>query len=772
MRIHHFALVILCLGFVTLGAAARYPAATRGVYYNGMVHYVSVEDGNPPKVAHWEYAFTPGDWTCNWGAHPTATLDLDKNADWLEPNNHDHGQGVAVMNGILHHFAVLHDPNENSRVYLTRYDLTQKKFLDYRKLADPSYPDDDIDGGGVAAAVMDSTLYVFMDNLTLTSTDGMNYTTLPALMPNHIPMDAATVFPPDAPPKIVVVYKNLDRNLGLYIRQWDSISGPSSHHVTLNSNSDVKCGALIQGTAKPPGSGHGHYFSAGAKDTPCLQLFIIDKWKYRIHRYEYHVNSDAWVTDSSTYDPEVPIDRFRVFPWYVSNYEPDTAGELQEVQRQYLAFTLYECTALACIFHDHQYWAFTSDVLVAQNRDPSTDGYGWEGIPTVTTTGDPEDIETLQKYWTLAGVVLGPPPYALNELPDIEIKKTSNVEYGGDQSTSVKHTQKWENSCMLSSGTSVSGGIGHVAHLDDELEIGFKHGWESKHEESTTREMGFEDTFGSEDESEGVYGTHGWAVFVCPTLVTQYYDVHAYNFSSVSSPGNYLGQSLHTITTGQIGVRAFGFQLASPGGDDDDVPGLLEGLPAYPSSLDLEGWKDQDWERTGAPWSVVAGTGQHGGLQAPPVSQGTFTQQHFSQTTKTVDSKGETSNVEVKNTFSIGVGLKIGGIKETLTAGYDSNYSTETETETEISTKIGYELHLPYLGSECTEPECVKRLEVQPFLLKATDYSAPWVPPGYDHQLPWCMTWQVTKYETLGGEMAGMTLPPEGASGTVVGSPQ
>lgn len=752
---------------------AKYPAATRGVYYNGLVHYVSVQDGNPPTVAHWAWVPNPSDWSYSWSAHPTATLALDKDSKWLDPNGNDHGQGVCVFNGILHHVAVLTDAQKAPHLYLTRYDLTQNKFLDYRKLQATTYPSGSVQGGGVAAAVLDSTIFVFADSFTLSSADGINWTKLDGLVDGYIPMDAAPFYPQNAPGQIALVYKRFDKGDGVYALSWGGPSGGTPENFTISSGVNARCAALIAGTEKPAYGGAGTYNSTGSKDSPCLQMFFLQEassghTSYAIHRAEFEANSGTWTLDPkhySTNDIKCPIDRIRISPWYDLALGQDG----REVQKQSISLSLYECTAEACLFHDYQFWAFTSDFMVAQNEDPAQGGYGWAGLPTVTTAGTDPDVDTLRRYWTLTGVVFGPPPFAVNDLSEYDIHEVSNVEYGYDDSGTVSHKQTWENSMMFSSGTQVGCGLGKKASVKDEFDISYKHAWEHTHQDSTTQEMGFDDTFGTKDESPGGWGTHGWAVFTCPTLVTQNFDIYAYDYNVNTGAGSYLGQSLCTISTGQMAVRAFGFMLGDPGGAGDDVPGLLSGLPAFPSSMDLEAWEEMTWEKQGAPWQVVAGTGQSGGVMAPQVSQGTFTQQHFSQTTKTVDSKGQTTDIEIGDTLTLQTKLGIFGIKETLKAGYDSHYSTETETETEISTKVGYELHLPYLGTGCTEPDCVKKLTVQPFLLKATDYTAPWVPPGYDHQLPWCMTWQVTDYETADGTRSGMSPPPAQSEGTIVG---
>ena len=762
-----------------LGLCAKYPAAAKGVYYGGMVHYVSVEDGNPPVVAHWAWTYD-SNWHFNWDASPTATISLDKDAKRLDPDKHDHGQGVVCFNGILHHFAILKDANNNPALYLTRCDLTKNpvEFLDYRKLSAVKYPSGDVEEGGVAAAVLANTIYVFTDSFTLSSTDGISWTRLDGIVNNHIPLDAVTVYPPDAPAQILLLFMSYDiGSPGFGSVFWCGAGGPAPNYVNVDPKPTVRQLAAVVGTANSFQAG---YYHPGATDAPCVQVLALTQSNWydddnKIRRYEYNLGSGTWSLDSWGHSTNSPIDRLRVAPWYESNVDPQDPGAVQEVQKQRIAVSIYECSDSFCIIHDHQYWAFASDVLVAQNQDPAQNGYGWQGVPTVTGDTTNPDLETLRKYWTLAGVVFGPPPFAVNDLDDFDIRLVSNVEYGSTESGSVSHKQVWDNSCMFSSGTKVTGGLGHLEHVEEELDLSYKHGWEHVHQDKSTQEMAFLKTFGTNMEAPGIWGTHGWAVFVCPSLVTQDYEVYAYDYDDASKTGSYLGQEMYTVATGTAAVRSFGFMLQDPGGDDDDLKGLMSGVSANPLSVDLKGWMGKEWEGADMDgrWVVIAGTGQHGGAQAPVVSQGQGDQCHFTKQTQTVDSHSETSDVEIKESTSIGVGLGIAGFKETLTAGYDSHYSAETEVDTEISTSIGYTLDLPYVGPNCTAPDCVKSLTVQPFLLQAVDSGAkepaPWIPMGYDHQLPWCMTWQVLSFETVGGEKTGESAKPDMAGGTIIG---
>jgi hypothetical protein len=151
------------------------------------------------------------------------------------------------------------------------------------------------------------------------------------------------------------------------------------------------------------------------------------------------------------------------------------------------------------------------------------------------------------------------------------------------------------------------------------------------------------------------------------------------------------------------------------------------------------------------------------------VKLGTGSDIHFSNTTKTVDSSGSTNSVSVEAGVGIEAKIKIFGISETLKGGYDGEWSTETTNETEFSTKIGISYHIPAVPSECEDPSCIASLEVQPYLLMATDYTAPWIPSGYSLNKPWCITWRVTRAVNVDGQVIAPAPPPASAGGTIVG---
>lgn len=69
-------------------------------------------------------------------------------------------------------------------------------------------------------------------------------------------------------------------------------------------------------------------------------------------------------------------------------------------------------------------------------------------------------------------------------------------------------------------------------------------------------------------------------------------------------------------------------------------------------------------------------------------------------------------------------------------------------------------------------PGYVNSMTIQPYWLQAKTANAPWIPPGYSGNLPWCITWDVSSYATeaaTAGDTvtAGTAPPPAAASGII-----
>jgi hypothetical protein len=791
-----FGVVLLGLWQLPTWAIHVYSACSRGMYYCEKMHYVSITNDN--KVSHFEAVVSTSDWEGPWARDNTPTTGIPLPAGWTrqDPTKNGVGEGVVIFGGNMIHYAVAFDSSATPHLVSSTYDLAGGTFLpdiNGAMTATDLTPLTKNSSGiyGVAATVFDEKIFVFTNQFTLFTSDpkGQCYgytNVISEGLANYNPLDAITFFPAEGPPRVMLLlsYPGTSAHGAAYVI-WDGpsyIPLPSTSVKTFATDKVVQGGALVLGTVC---GGTKDYFPKGAM-VPCVQIFFMANHADQcgVYRYEYAIPSETLTSRGNSVLGDARF-QFRLFPWYVAQTDPRG----RTILRQHIAINEYGCSNDWCTGTWWRCYALYSDFLVPQNED-TTGYYGWQGTPTVTLSGDTEEETAIRRnYWSLVGVILGPPPYALNERLESDVKKTSNVIYGEESSGDIDHTNTWSNSVMVSSETELKVGLSKAVGLTAKLDVGYAHGWEGSHSTITSTSAGIEMTCGSDDESTGSFGTHGWAIFLSPTLAEQDNAVYGCDYNVQTGEGTYLNMDLSTVVQAQnlpgnppsLLTKHYYFELQDPGGPNDEILGIMKmqtdpatGQPRiFPVSTDLESWHGMSWEAAGSPWEIIYGTGLHGGASAVPLAQGDGTDDAFSKTATTKDSSGKTNSVNVSLGAGISGDLKIKGfevgISETLTAGYEGKWTSDTTTTTAFSQslKIGY--HFPLLGTECTGPECVKSLTVQPFILLSTDESAPWIPEQYKKCRPWCITWQVVSYCYQDGRCGGQTAAPARAEATIVG---
>ena len=139
------------------------------------------------------------------------------------------------------------------------------------------------------------------------------------------------------------------------------------------------------------------------------------------------------------------------------------------------------------------------------------------------------------------GVVLGPPPFAMNGATDACPSNAgfSWVDYGKDTSTTVTTTCTSSSTVSVAMNNSIKAGFGEFS-----LDLSYAHAWTSSHGNSHTVSISQDFQFGPCHESVGSQGTNGWAIFNAPTLVTQWYKLYAYDNST------YLNEDIYATALG------------------------------------------------------------------------------------------------------------------------------------------------------------------------------------------------------------------------------
>lgn len=754
----------LVLLFCTLASpvvlASTWPAASRAVYYGGKRHYISLDDNQ--RIVHYEADATD----LSWLGNPTenGVVDIPKGYKRQVPLA-DKGQGVALYGSTLLHFSVVTGSGD-PYLMMVRYDLNLGKYIEapviWAKLdvANEDY--------GVAAVVASGNVYVFTNSLTLTSGKGGAPGTWTRSGPIR-PVDGSTFEPADAlaftpadgggMQKVMVVFTKPYPGKGSSYVVWDPAVESSFTAFPLAGSRFRSFGvgggivyyaAIAQGTTGPPSSG---------EKAASLQVFLMmwDNYNYKVRRCRYDVVTDsmsldsAWQVDTG----DSPLDRMHVYPWFV---DAGLDAQGREVVQQQIHVDYRRCTTSGCLAYSQHEVVFPSDYMVPLNKDPDSgpNNYGWEGIPTNT---DISDDPVMWNYWTMLGVIMGPAPFAINgETNAGVLEKLSNVEYGVEASSSIESTSTTTNSVMFGSQTEIKTGV-----ANETIDLSYKHLWEHKHSEKSTTTKSTQFTCGTEGEA-GELGLHGCAIFAVPILLVQDFTIYAYDYDLTTTSGTLLDQDLYTVVVvpNSVRLKSLTFRLADGTPIISGYQGLFEGMAPQPDSTDLDAWAEKTWADAKG-WQVLCGTTQS--CTPAQLVQGTPVHDGLLAAKTTVDSKGSTNAFDVSVGFSFGKEGHLLGFKETLTAGYAGEWSMETTNETEMTENLEIQWSQKD-DAGCTT--CTTAIEIQPFLLQATEYGAPWVPTNYAGSLPWAITWSVTSHvNPVTGVTRGRSPLPERVLGTI-----
>lgn len=592
---------------------------------------------------------------------------------------------------------------------------------------------------GAAAAVCHDAIYVFTPGSKgFTSKDGKSFTTWNYTVGTNEPqwiLDAVPLYPAsDNPASIMLVYKDAGGALRASIFSPTALASVNDFLLPWPSANPYLWEPVGQGNLVLGTSAGFNNFSAGAT-APCIQFYgLTALGQDGIHegRWEYNVAEETWTFNDITVANTVVLE---AWPWF------ETVDTTKDTMR--LSHILSYWTG-----QDRRNFVNPSDWMIPQNDDTSPGGYGWAGTPTPTSGA--VNGSALQGLWTLVGVVLGPPPFGMNGASDACPSGVgfSWVDYGKDTSTTVTTTSTSSSTVSVAMNNSIKAGIGEFS-----LDLSYAHAWTSSHGNSQTVSVSQDFQFGPCSESVGSQGTHGWAIFNAPTLVTQWYKLYAYDEST------YLNEDIYATALGDTVQQFTYFELADP--SQGGYPGLLAGMPAYPDSTDVGSWNNSvpDWNNGGSDWTVTFGDKTD--PQMPVLSEGGQDEASYTQSNTTISSNGNSNSFGVQ----AGAGVHFMGFSTGVTVGYDGEWTNNTENESTITQSVTCALNMQAPPSPCPSGD-VCDLVVQPYWLQAKTTNAPWIPTGYGGDVPWCITWHVTG-TTAAGRTMGLAAAPASASGTI-----
>ena len=711
----------LCVGILALGFSAG-AFAQKGVYYGGYSYLFTASGGGLQAI---QYARNGNglaqQWSTTWSKTPIGSI------------------GACVFNGLIYGFFTTATSDNGGTLYYVTVDPGPGHSTTGPTVIAVNLESDVYWTGGVAAVVAAGSIYCLLPGYSLfESGDGNSFCgQVTETRHGTTVLDAVTFYPTgDDPESIMLVFTDsgtlfasiispvtLEATQEEFVLPWP----PAAPYLWQ----PVVEGDLLLGT-----SGGFNNTPAGAT-APSLQFYgLTGQGQDGIHqgRWEYNVEDQSWTFTDITSPNTLYL---WALPWF------DTVDQTKGTMRlsHFLSFSNNSANT---------FFVNPSDWMIPQNNDAT---YGWNGAPTATATAAGTELQNL---WTLVGVVLGPPPFPMNGAANAcssSIDALAWVDYGKDTSTTVTTTSTSSSTISVAVDQSIKGGIYHGS-----LDLSYAHAWTSSHGTSKTVSVSQDFQFGPCSEQSGNQGTHGWAIFNAPTLVTQWYKLYAYDFNQSTGQGTYLNQDIYATALGATVQQTAYFNLANP--SQGEYPGLFAGLTVYPNSTDLNGWhlNIPNWHDTGSNWGIVFGDTTS--PQMPVLTLGERDEVSYTESTTTTDSKGNSNSFGVQ----AGAGFRIAGYALDVTMGYDGEWTTNTENESTITQNVSCALNVPIPSNT---PGYVNSMTVQPYWLQATSTNAPWIPTGYNGDLPWCITWDVTQYGTVSGIGAGLASPPISTSGAI-----
>jgi hypothetical protein len=594
-------------------------------------------------------------------------------------------------------------------------------------------------GSGAAIVVLNNQLYVFTDNGTYQSDDGIRWSLIANLFlptggslfnnKSYEPLDAVAINPPNAPARAVIVYGIQDAPGAHYdtlaAATWDGQSTTVDPSLQFFANSFQIVGlvSLLPGTANM-GIWPGNPLPEPAAKEPAVQLFAanailnsttnavgaIKHWEYRYTNLT-PFSHGTWVKDGTDH-PGSGGANFWVFPTFEAKCDSSGTAYLNQGTSEVLHANWKEGST-------PQELHAQSDWLVPQNKENEIACNQISGTMQGNNTVDYSN-DVAKHYWTLVGVILGTPPFVdshlLQESPIFDfdsIHKLSNVTYSESTLSGHESSSSMSNQLMVSAGAEVRIGMADATHVTVSDDVGWKHAWESSHGDKSTSKLTWTKEMGTDLTSADNLGKPGWALFSAPQLIVQNWQVYAYDYNYHDGTGTPLDQNMQTIEQAPSGasIQQVEFDLDNPAGSNS----LMAGMGPFANSQNLGYWINPGgyiWE-SGTDWLPILGLGTrvidepNPGDKDKHANALTFAEGSGSGLTYTVDGEhfdttGHTNEVDFSETMEVGAGTKLAGVKAHLTVGYQGVFTFESKTTTGSGSEFNASLYPVDCGVEVT----------------------------------------------------------------------
>lgn len=309
------------------------------------------------------------------------------------------------------------------------------------------------------------------------------------------------------------------------------------------------------------------------------------------------------------------------------------------------------------------------------------------------------DENTYKKYWTMIGVVEGPPPYALNgrDATSDDVGGYSSISYAVQTDTSVSSSSTTDDEFFVSAG----GPGEYWPGVGVSLTLGMEHHLCESHTYSTKLTHTFHPT--TDTSKFWVY-----RYYLRPTMHRLKYEIRDWKGSS-------LGRYAYIFSVSDMNLHV-------------DAINMRDSLPYDPRIWDPATYQNRHIADDISHYHIKAARnidwaiGSEVELEISE-AKGLESSQSFTETMEV--------NVGMEGIFDIGVK---GSITTEHSVSTDS-INTVTVMANSPGTPAGYS------GSY------IKEFSFYPYWLEPLDSVPYWIPDEFKHQRPWCITYEVTEID-------------------------
>ena len=463
---------------------------------------------------------------------------------------------------------------------------------------------------------------------------------------------------------------------------------------------------------------------------------------------EYSLATNTWTPWPYTIPLPAPQIGYPFWPVACAPfYAADPSGNLQQ----------YISLALDTPNNDDIVAMLLSDVFVPLATPQQMQANPWDTADASLYTTEQATI--VRMMWKVIGIVMGVPPYMANgKDPDEDVIASLQI---GQSGTTTVNTQVTESQTFgVGSDTTIGG-----KHCKNETDISATQGQSSTQGKETdiTESLGY-----GFDNTNSSNGTFGWMLYKAPVIEIQDYQSVQYGYSGDPTTSSPNGYDMYLFTSTAMEFQTATFDLQNPAGPNSEPPAeLFAGIQPVPYSTDVDDWQkyNNTWGAPGTDpvtkqplWSIVAGAS--GPNIVNTLSAGSAMTESYCQTNTSSQSNDVSNEQDISNQTTI----KVPFFKEQASVSFTDSMDQSGAVSTSIDRTVQTSLNIVNGGST---PGYLASLTVQPWLLQATSYNAPWVPEDYFGPLPWCFTWStfgvnVNPSTSAGGTAAFTSGPREG----------